>query len=536
MESFAEVFRSALLQLQKHALHYLLGATAIFHTPSPLNIEPSHLARESNCLALRDRYDFVNTTVLGAIYYARPVESVPTLGICLPTAKIQTPLCRVQFTIETSETSVVTAEMWLPDTWHGRFLALGNGGLAGCINYKDLEYGTSMHFATVASNNGHDGDTSIFFIDNPEVHIDFAHRSIHVEAEVGKQIVEAYYGTPHNKAYYLGCSTGGRQGVDAALRYPEDFDGILAGAPATDYINILGHVGMLNRFLGGPNASRPDNPLFISSEQWDSIAQEVFRQCDDLDGVMDGIITEPDDCHFRPEALVCEDDARCLTSTQVEVFRKIYSPLYGTKGQLLASRFDPGAEGTADLRAVLFSDRIYDYVTDYWKHVIYNDTNRDLSHFDLTDVEFAGSVNPAGVATNGGDMSKFKSAGGKLVLYHGRRDAVISSGNTKRLYDRVSRSLGLASLDPFLRLFLVPGMDHCGEGPGASNFGQHGLAKVFVNDTAHDILLALVDWVENDNINAPNSIIGINPESGKERKHCRYPHRSVFNGRSFECV
>lgn len=153
-------------------------------------------------------------------------------------------------------------------------------------------------------------------------------------------------------------------------------------------------------------------------------------------------------------------------------------------------------------------------------------------------------------------MSKFKSAGGKLLMYHGRRDAVskyafkayvlmpqisyltsrkvISSGNTKRLYDRVSRSLGMASLDPFLRLFLVPGMDHCGEGPGASNFGQSELASARVNDTAHNILLALVDWVENGN--APESIIGTNPESGAEREHCRYPHRSVYNGTSFECV
>lgn len=230
------------------------------------------------------------------------------------------------------------------------------------IGYKDLEYGTSMHFATVASNNGHDGDTSVFFMNNPEVHVDFAHRSIHVEAEVGKQIVEAYYGKPHNKAYYLGCSAGGRQGVNAALRYPNDFDGILAGAPATDYINILGHVGMLGRFIGGPNASRPDNPHFISDGQWDSIAQEMLRQCDGIDGLMDGIISEPDDCDFRPEALLCEDGVRCLTATQVDTLRKIYSPIYGTKGQLLASRFDPGAEGPAELRAFLLSDVIFYYV------------------------------------------------------------------------------------------------------------------------------------------------------------------------------
>ncbi len=171
-----------------------------------------------------------------------------------------------------------------------------------------------MHFATVASNNGHNGDTGVFFIDNPEVHNDYAYRAIHIEAVVGKQIVEAYYGKPHSKAYYLGCSTGGRQGVNAALRYPDDFDGIVSGAPAADYINIMGYAGMLGRFLGGPNASRTDNPHFISMEKWDSIAEEVLRQCDGIDGLVDGIITEPDDCDFRPEALLLRGSRAMLDS------------------------------------------------------------------------------------------------------------------------------------------------------------------------------------------------------------------------------
>jgi feruloyl esterase len=175
---------------------------------------------------------------------------------------------------------------------------------------------------------------------------DFSFRAIHVEAVVGKQIVEAYYGRPHTKSYYLGCSTGGRQGTQAALKHPEDFDGIIAGAPATNFNNLIHWVGMLSRYLGSPNAE--SSPSFIPSESWKTIAKEVLKQCDYLDGVSDGIISEPDACDFRPEALLCPGDGTsakgCLTPPQVQALRKIYSPLYGPDGELVYPRFDPGAE------------------------------------------------------------------------------------------------------------------------------------------------------------------------------------------------
>jgi feruloyl esterase len=172
---------------------------------------------------------------------------------------------------------------------------------------------------------------------------DFAFRSIHVEAVIGKQIVEAYYGKPHEKAYYLGCSTGGRQGTQSALKFPTDWDGIIAGAPATDF-NHLQHWGaMLARSIGAPNPS--SSPAFIPPELWKLVAGEILNQCDSIDGVRDGIITEPDACDFRPEALLCTgaDGEKCLSRPQVEALRKIYSPLY-ENGELIYPRFDPGAE------------------------------------------------------------------------------------------------------------------------------------------------------------------------------------------------
>ena len=183
------------------------------------------------------------------------------------------------------------------------------------------------------------------FLNNPEVINDFAFRAIHVEAVLGKQIVDAYYGKPHSKSYYLGCSTGGRQAIQSALLFPEDFDGLVAGSPATDFNHLNGWQAMLGRFVGAPLNT---TPAFIPATLWPVISQEILNQCDGLDGVKDGIVTDPDQCVVRPESLLCsaqtKNTTNCLTPPQVEALRNIYQPLFGTEGQLLYTRYDPLAE------------------------------------------------------------------------------------------------------------------------------------------------------------------------------------------------
>ena len=207
-----------------------------------------------------------------------------------------------------------------------------------------MDYGSKLNFATVGSNNGHDGDSGSSFV-NPEVLADFTSRAIHTETVVGKQIVQQYYGKSQDKSYYLGCSTGGRQGTYAALHYPEDFDGILAGAPATDWSHLMGWEGFLSLNTGAPDGNT--SAKFIPSDLWDVVAAETLNQCDELDGVKDGIITEPDDCDFNPDVILCSSNRTesCLTETQVAALHKVYSPLYGNNQELLYPRFDPGAEG-----------------------------------------------------------------------------------------------------------------------------------------------------------------------------------------------
>ncbi|KAF5374490.1 hypothetical protein D9615_009054 [Tricholomella constricta] len=471
-----------------------------------------------------------NTVITTATHIPGDKVLIKVPGSCSGAALVTASICRVHFIVNTTSTSRVHAEAWLPDEWYGRFLGVGNRGVGGCIDYDMIDYGSSLHFAAVGSDNGHDGNDDPSFAE-PEVVNDFAFRAVHVEAVIGKQIVEAYYGRPHSKSYYLGCSTGGRQGIQAALRYPEDFDGILAGAPAVDWNHLMGWMVMLGIYIGAPNAAT--SPSVILFELWEVVAAEIMKQCDALDGVEDGIITEPDDCHFKPSVLLCSQDKTtdCLTEPQIAALEKIYQPLLGSKKELLYPRYDPG---TAVMGGWLlyFRGDIMPMSDIWYKTVVLKDPNFDFSNFNLSTIALAEKVNPGGISTFDGDLSAFKKRGGKLITYHGRADTGIASGISKRYYNLVAETMGMRNLDSFYRLFLVPGMSHCMGGRGAAYFGQFGFETNAVNTTRGNILLALVDWVENGA--APDTIVGT-AYDGTQRSHCRFPQKSVWDGEKFNC-
>ncbi|KAJ7907545.1 tannase and feruloyl esterase [Mycena leptocephala] len=520
-----------------HLLVPLLVAVVSLCVSAASKSDPS-----AKCLALQNRLHLENTTILNVTYVAAPTN-VTTPGSCQLTAPVNAPpvstvpvsaapLCRIQFVIHTTTTSAVHAEAWLPDTWYGRFLGLGNGGLGGCIDYDGLDYGASLHFAAVGSDNGHDGASGLPFLHHPEVINDFAFRAIHVEAVIGKQIVAAYYGTPPAKSYYLGCSTGGRQGTQAALKFPEDFDGIVAGAPATDFNHLQGWLGFLSRYIGATSVDPADNtsPKFLTPAEWSIVSAEILKQCDAQDGVLDGIITEPDECDFRPEAIQCVGNA---TTGSV---KNVFTPLFGLHGQLIYPRYSPGAEADPLAGLIVFDGAISNLTADWERYAILNVTEHDFSNFSLHDIALFDEINPGGIATFDGDLSAFRDRGGKFLTYHGRRDPLISSTNSKRVYDLISHTLSLPLLDDFYRLFLIPGMGHCFGGLGPTSFGQGPAAALnVVNASSHNILLALVDWVEGGV--APVTIIGSEASgNGTERTHCRYPMRSVFDGTVFVCA
>jgi len=275
---------------------------------------------------------------------------------CANTTSPLVDICRVVLNVTTSYRSSSYLEVWLPSgnstSWNGRFVSTGNGGLNGCVAWADLAYVSSLGFASTGDNGGHDGNSGngLPFLNNNDVVLDFAYRSRHMAAVIGKQVVKQFYGTPQNKSYYFSCSTGGRQGMKAAQMFPEDYDGIVAGSPAVDFTHLADWSGHFLT-LTGQNAS---DPRFLTLAQWTAVHAEVLNQCDLLDGVADGILEDSSICNFNPETLLCSqfdkptDISNCLTVTQSQTVRNVFSPLYGLNNTFLYPRLSPSAELAAD--------------------------------------------------------------------------------------------------------------------------------------------------------------------------------------------
>ncbi|KAI9761695.1 MAG: putative feruloyl esterase B-2 [Geoglossum simile] len=416
--------------------------------------------------------------------------------------------------------------MWLPRNWSGRFLGTGNGGLDGCIKYEDLAYATSNGFASVGTNNGHNGTSGVAFYNNPDILEDFAYRSLHTSVLVGKKLVQEFYHCKPYKSYYIGCSLGGRQGLRSAEKYPDDFDGIVAGSPALDFNNLISW-----RASFYPITGAVDSPNFITAPTWAGlIHSEILNQCDGIDGVMDGIIEDPTLCHFRPEVLQCTNTttADCLSANQVEQIRKIFAPFVGDDGGLIYPGMQPGSEGMAINR--LYAGKPYENSDDWFKYVVYSNPSWNAANFSLTDACAAEELNPFDIRTWPSDLSPFADRKGKIIAYHGQQDNQITSFITTRFYKHLSRGMSAPPevLDQFFRFFRISGMFHCNSGPGGWVIGQGGgvqSAGVPFNGR-QSVLAALVEWVEEGK--APEMILGtkfVNDTVGLgallQRGHCR---------------
>ena len=448
-----------------------------------------------------------------------------------PSQVVSANLCRIGLNISTSVRSGLRMEAWLPQNWTGRFLSTGNGGLGGCIQYEDMEYAASLGFATVGTNNGHDGMTGQSFLNNPDVIEDFAYRALHTGVVAGKKISQEFYGKLHNKSYYLGCSTGGRQGFKSVQSFPNDFDGVVAGAPAFAFNNLTSwssHFLLLTGLQG--------SPTFVPFYMWPAIHRDILNQCDKIDGVADGIIESPDLCNYDSAGLICVpgQNSSCLSLTQAETVRSIYSPLYGTDGSLVYPRLQPGCE-TTEAPSTYFLGQPFG-ATDWFKYAIFNDPKWDPLSLTPNDYDTSSHLNLFNIESWDGDLTAFKNKGGKLLHYHGLMDGVISSDNSPRYYEHVSQTMGLApaSLDEFYRYFRISGMAHCGGGPGATFIGNQRRNTASLSPE-ENVLMATVRWVE-EGI-APDTILGAAFRNGTQsggvdfkRKHCRWPYRNIYKG------
>ncbi|KAF9258402.1 tannase and feruloyl esterase [Marasmius fiardii PR-910] len=459
------------------------------------------------------------------------IDFPDTDSSCAASPKIiSADICRVTMKVETSPSSDIHMEAWLPRNWTGRFLSTGNGGLNGCIQYGDMTYSTSLGFATAGANNGHNGTSGAPFENQPEVLADFAFRSIHTNAVIGKEITQRFYGQEHKKSYYLGCSTGGRQGLKSVEDFPEDFDGVVAGAPAANFNALLSWSGHFFSEI----TKDASQPTFIPTELWTTlIHNDIISQCDEIDGAKDGIIEVPSLCNYDPSGLLCPEGttnaSSCLTQTQIETVRKTYEPFLASDGKtLIYPRAQPGGEGGS---TTMLSGQPFLYTSDWFKYVIYN-SSFDPTTLALSDYEFAIDQDPFNISTFKGDLKSFGARGGKLLTYHGQEDGIITPLISEVYYDHAREVSG--ELESYYRFFRVSGMSHCSGGPGAHQIGQ-GRSNGTRLEPEKNVLTAMVRWVEEGT--APETVEGVkyvndDPAQGVafQRRHCRYPLRNTYDG------
>jgi feruloyl esterase len=436
--------------------------------------------------------------------------------------------------VATTNRSGISMEAWLPSTsnWTGRFLSTGNGGLSGCIQYYDLAYASSLGFATVGANSGHNGTSGQPFYKNEDVVIDFAWRSVHTNVVIGKEITKQFYGEAHKKSFYLGCSTGGRQGIKSVQMFPQDFDGVVVGAPALAFNNLTSWSGKFYLETGAVNTS-----TFIPSSTWVTIiAQDILKQCDGLDGVMDGIIEDPTLCNYNPDSLICSgsNTTSCITSTQANTIRQIFSPFLDSKGNLIFPRMQPGSELNG-APFIYYTGSPFPYTSDWFRYAVYNDPTWDPATLNETSIDYAYTLNPGNVESWVGDLSPFHNAGGKLLHYHGQADQIITSENSPRYYDFVQKTMNQTNreLDEWYRFFRISGMGHCQGGAGAWEIGQS--QGYTTTKPEGNVLMALVQWVEGGK--APKTVEGVKYVNDTKalgveirRKHCRWPLRNTYLG------
>jgi feruloyl esterase len=281
---------------------------------------------------------------------------------------------------------------------------------------------------------------------------------------------------------------------------------------------------------------------------WPVIHQDILNQCDGIDNYVDGIIEDPRLCDYRPESLICGpgNTTNCLTGQQAASVRAIFSPLYGVNGALVYPRMQPGSE--LDAQYIYYTGVPFIYTVDWYRYAIYNDPNWDPTTLNPQDYANAAAKNPSNIET-WDTLDAYKAKGGKILQYHGLADPIISSDNSARYYDYVSRSMNLpsSSMDQFYRYFRISGMGHCGGGPGATWIGNTEAANATLAPSGN-VLMAMVQWVEKGT--APDTIVGTSFVNGTkalgvdfQRAHCRYPYRNVYKGsgnpklpQSWKCI
>jgi TonB family protein len=514
-----------------------------------LLIAGAHSAAAATCESLA-ALKLPDTTIT----LAQPVEAgafVPPPAFGMPAASLKNlpAFCRVTATLKPAKDSEIKMEVWLPlAAWNGKYRGQGNGGFAGYIDYPGMSRALSAGFASASTDTGHSGSPidSHWALGHPDKIVDFGWRAIHEMTLKAKSIIQAFYGDAPKKSYFSACSNGGRQGLMEAQRFPEDYDGIIAGAPANYWTKVFA------TFIWDIQAMQADPGSYIGANKIPAIASAVAAACDAKDGVKDGVLNDPRECRFDPQVLLCkEGDAdSCLTAPQAAALKKIYDGPVDAAGRKMFPGFLPGGEEGEqgwvtwigrgpgkDLQTI--------FAHGFYTNMISSKEPVDLKSINVeTAVKLADDQQGATFNAIDPDLKPFAARGGKLIIYHGWSDAALPPQASVNYYDSVEEAMGPGKPALFMRLFMAPGMQHCGGGPGANSFGQGTPG----GDADHDLYQALERWVEKGI--APDKLIATKfvddrPEKGvaMTRPLCAYPAAATYKGTgdtndaaNFECT
>ncbi|PYI35230.1 tannase and feruloyl esterase [Aspergillus indologenus CBS 114.80] len=477
--------------------------------------------------------------------------TVPRGDTGWPTDPINLPsLCAIGATVvgETANASFGFG-LFLPSQWNSRTLTVGNGGLAGGVNWVDMGTGVKYGHAVFSTDTGHNSTTTdaTWAYQNPEAQVNWGWRALHETVGYGKLVTEAFYGTRPSFHYYQGCSTGGRQGFKEAEAFPSDFDGVIAGAPAwwTSHQQIwqfwVGYVNYIS------------NITMIPTSKFDVIGKEVLRQCDGQDGLVDTIISDPLGCNFNPETLLCSaaavtdpTNAECLTAAQLQTFDTLRRDFQATNSTLVFPAWLRGSEHFWNLNIDGGAPNIIGL--GYIQYMLGLGPDWAWQSFNEEVIQLSERLNPGQADASGYDLSEFYEGGGKLIHYHGMSDGGIATGASFYLYDQIDRALTPQGVpvDDFYRFFPIPGMGHCLDTADYVN-APYYIAGISMTpngrssvpqfpDAKHDVLLALMAWVENGT--APDAIIGTAYANfttldtiTRQRPICAHPKQAKYRGR-----
>ena len=464
--------------------------------------------------------------------------------------------CRVEVTLMPAPGADIKTEVWLPlgPTWNGRMLGTGNGASAGAIQYRTMIEGLNMGYAVTNTDVGtHTGSPgyadpeSFRFGFNEELRTNYVWRAIHLMTVSAKKVVEAFYGKPQEKALFVGCSTGGGEAGAELQRFPEDYDGIIMGSPGI-------YFGQLGLFQGWAYAATHQTPAHrVGRHKLPGLAAEVLRQCDTLDGVKDGLIENPRICKFDPALMTCKgaETDSCLTPPQVEAVKKIYAGLRNPRtNEVIYYGMQPGVElgeGTrvrisqesigSVINPTLFGPLAWvlgpDWKAENWLTFDWDKGSTDL----LKKFEPYGNSNP--------NILPFTNRGGKLIMWAGWSDPNFPEYNTARYFEEAGEFVG-PKKDEAIKMYLAPGVYHCGGGPGPNQFGQAPYSLDMAPE--RNLLVALDQWVSKGVV--PQEMIATkfvndDPKQGiaRTRPVCPYPKVAKWDGKgsideykSFACV